>query len=243
VLGVLGCAYLLARGPIDLESFKPTLLASLQQRLGDHYRVSLGSTSLVRPANGFGLSFGFGGIEIDDAQGHMLLSAPGGRISLDVLALLSLEVRVRRLELDGLIVNLRVHPDGALEVAAVRSGDAAAVVRPTVAATAGSPVDPAELLQAAIDALAAAGQPLDHVAIAEGRLRVDNEALGKTTIYEDLALAYDRRGASATLSVSARGPYGGSRRPLARRSDGDRVETYAVLFRHADFVADERGAR
>ena len=208
-LGVLGFAYLLARAPINLDGFKPTLLASLQERLGDSYRVSLGSTSLVRPANGVGLSFGFSGIEIDDSSGHMVLSAPGGRISLDFLALLDLRIRVRRLELDGLIVNLRVHENGAIEVAAAaRPGDGAALATPIPAAEGQGGGDPAALARAVIAALAGANQPLDHVAIAQGRLRVDNEALGKTTIYEDLALSYDRKGGSASVGVSARGPSG-----------------------------------
>ena len=208
-LGMFGFAYLLARSPINLDSFKPSLLASLQERLGDHYRVSLGSTALVRPNNGFGLSFGFSGIEIDDSSGRMLLSAPGGRISLDFLALLDLKVHVRRLELDGLIVNLRVRKDGQLEVAAAaRVGDGATLVAPNPVTQGQGAADPAVLVQAAIEALAGANQPLDHVAIAQGRLRIDNEALVKTTIYEDLALSYDRRGDSAAVGVSARGPSG-----------------------------------
>jgi hypothetical protein len=79
---------------------------------------------------------------------------------------------------------------------------------PPTAAPTGTPADPAALLRAAIEALASANQSLDHVAIAQGRLRVDNEALGKSTIYEDLALAYDRLSSSATVAVSARGPSG-----------------------------------
>jgi len=208
-LGMVAFAVLLARSPINLDSFKPSLLASLQERLGDRYRVSLGSTSLARPANGFGLSFGFSEIEIDDASGHMLLSAPGGRISLDFLALLELQVRVRRLELDGLDVNLRVHKDGELEIAAAaRASDSATLVAPNPTTQEPLVASPAALVETAITALAAAYQPLDHIAIVGGRLRVENQALDKVSNYEDLALAYDRRGETAAVNLSARGPSG-----------------------------------
>jgi hypothetical protein len=208
-LGLVAFAYLLEQSPINLDRFKPVLLASLQERLGDHYRVSLGSTSLVRPANGFGLSFGFGGIEIDDSSGRMLLSAPGGRISLDFLALLDFRVRVRRLELDGLVVNLRVHKDGELEVAAAaREADGATLVTPNPTGQEPLGASPAALVETAIAGLAGANQPLDHVAVAQGRLRVVNEALDKTTLYEDFAVSYDRRGETADVSASARGPAG-----------------------------------
>ncbi|MFZ2109092.1 MAG: hypothetical protein WAV18_27595, partial [Roseiarcus sp.] len=116
-LGIALCGaffYLLATGPISLESLKPSLTRSLEERLGAGYRVSIGPTFLMRGPSGVGL--GFGGIQIRDGEGRTVVSAPGGRVGLDVVALLALNVKVRRLELDGLVLKLRVRPDGALSV-------------------------------------------------------------------------------------------------------------------------------
>ena len=88
-LGIALCGaffYLLATGPISLESLKPSLTRSLEERLGAGYRVSIGPTFLMRGPSGVGL--GFGGIQIRDGEGRTVVSAPGGRVGLDVVALL-----------------------------------------------------------------------------------------------------------------------------------------------------------
>ena len=221
-----GLFYLLATGPISLESLKPSLIRSLEERLGAGYRVSIGPTFLMRGPSGVGL--GFGGIQIRDAGGRTVVSAPGGRIGLDIVALLGMDVRVRRLELDGLVLKLRVRPDGALSVAAAGANDAAAIELYAPAANAGAANAPAANAPAAssvaassaadgnpgllalglIDAMAGSRQPLDHVSLAHGHLEVENEALGKKSVYEDFALSFDRGGDEASIEISARGPAG-----------------------------------
>ena len=204
-----GFFYLLATGPISLESLKPSLTRSLEERLGAGYRVSIGPTSLMRGPSGIGL--GFGGIQIRDADGRTVVSAPGGRIGLDLLALLGLEVKVRRLELDGLVLKLRVGPDGALWVAAAGATDAAAIELYAPGANPGlnaANADPGLLALGMIDAMAGSRQPLDHVSLAHGHLEVENEALGKKSIYEDFALSFDRGATEASIETSARGPAG-----------------------------------
>ena len=203
--------YLLATGPISLESLKPSLTRSLEERLGAGYRVSIGPTFLMRGASGIGL--GFGGIQIRDGDGRTVVSAPGGRVGLDFVALLGLEVKVRRLELDGLVLKLRVAPDGALSVAAAGATDAASIELYAPAANpapANPPADvnPALMALAAIDALTGTRQPLDHVSLMHGHLEVDNEALDKKSIYEDFALSFDRGDVAASIEASARGPAG-----------------------------------
>ena len=208
-LGMLGFTYFLARGPIDLDSLKPTLLAALQERLGDRYRVSLASTYLVRPSNGFGLGFGFSGIRIDDAQGHELLFAPDGRLSLDLLALMDFKIHVRRVQIEHLVLNMRIRADGQWEIGAGLPEDAATtVVERPANEPKGAPFAPETAIAGAISALAGEQQPLDHVAIADGRLRVVNQAIGRTIIFENFAFAYDRHNESADASVTARGPAG-----------------------------------
>ncbi len=208
MFGVLSAAYLLAKGPINLESLKPRIVASLEEKLGERYKVTLGPTHLMRAPGGFGL--GFGGISIEDREGRTVVAAPSGRVGLDLLSLLTLDVKVRRLELDGLVLKLRVAPNGELSMAAARSTDAATfeLRGPPPAGGARGPVNPNLVAVALIDALAGSAQPLDHVTLAHGHLEVENQALGKSSVYEDFSVAYDKGVDSATVAVSARGPAG-----------------------------------
>ena len=142
----------LASGPIDLEALKPSLTRGLEERLGAGYRVNIASTFLIGTPHGLGV--GFGRIEIRDAAGRTVVAAPGGRVGLDALALVGLEVKIRRLELDGLTVSLRVRPDGGLSVAAAESKDAASIeLTPPGAASAPAP-DIATIAAGLVDALA-----------------------------------------------------------------------------------------
>ena len=59
-----------------------------------------------------------------------------------------------------------------------------------------------------IDVLAGSNQPLDHVTLAHGHLEVENQALGKSSVYEDFAVAFDKSNDTANVGVSARGPSG-----------------------------------
>ena len=208
ILGALGVFYLLAKGPISLESLKPRIASSLEEKLGGKYKVSIGPTSLNRGPNGLGLHFG--GIQINDREGRTVVAAPGGRVGLDLLSLLGLDVKVRRLELDGLVLKLHVRPDGTLTVAAAPSTEAATIEIPASPRGQGgaSSADPATLAVGAIDAMAGSSQALDHVSLANGHLEVENEALGTTTVYEGFTVAFDKSADSATFSASARGPSG-----------------------------------
>ena len=208
VLAMVGFAYLASTGPIDLERLKPSLVAALQSQLGDQYRVALGPTYLTHSANGFGVGLGFGGIRIADAQGRTLVAAPSGYVGLDVLSLLRFNVSVRRLELDGLVVNLHVAKNGEISVAASRSQDAASLTFAPPAGGGAALNNPGALAAAVVEALAGAKQPLDHVAIVNGHLNVDNETLGRSLAYEGLSLTYDRNGSGASVAVAATGPSG-----------------------------------
>jgi hypothetical protein len=206
VLAAGGVFFVLAAGPISLESLNPSVEHSLEDRLGEGYHVTIGRTSLARGPSG--LALGFGAIQIRDREGRTVVSAPGGRIGLDVLALLGLQVKVRRLTLDGLDVKLRVRPDGALSMAAGGASDAAPIEWRAPAPSNGTPSDPGVLAIAMIEALAGSRQSLDHMSLLHGHLDVDNEALGKKSVYEDFAVSFDKTGPVAVVEASALGPAG-----------------------------------
>jgi hypothetical protein len=202
--------FLLRAGPINLDSLTPRIAQSLEERLGARYDVSIGSTYLVRMAGGIGL--GFGGITLRDHSGHTVLSAPGGKVGLDALSLMAFDVKVHRLQLDGLDLRLSLRPDGALSIAAGSDSGAAPVELPAPAArdpaTAAAPPDVGLLAFRLIDAMTGASQSLDRVELTNGHLEVENEGLGRKTVYNDLALAFEKHDDNASVRASAMGPEG-----------------------------------
>jgi hypothetical protein len=205
-----GLIYLIGWGPIDVEGLNPRIAQSLEERLGSRYTVSIGPTRLMSMEGGVGL--GFGGIVIRDRAGRAVLSAPAGRVGLDALSLLTFAITVRRLELDGLDLRLRLRPNGALSIAAAADSTATTIELPAPAPSAAAPTAAAPDFGLAmfriIDAMTGAGQALDRVALAHGHLEVENEALGKKTVYDDLALSFGKEGDAAAIHVSARGSAG-----------------------------------
>jgi hypothetical protein len=205
-----GFFFLLGSGSINVEGLNPRIAQSLEERLGARYAVAIGPTFLMRMEGGVGL--GFGGITIRDRAGRAVLSAPGGRVGLDALSLLRFEIKVRRLELDGLDLRLRLRPDGALSIAAAADSTAAIIELPAPAAsesrsTAAAP-DFGLVAFRIIDAMTGASQALDRVGLTHGHLEVENEALGKKTVYDDLSLSFDKDADTAAIRASARGPAG-----------------------------------
>jgi hypothetical protein len=203
VLAGAGFAYL-GRGPISLESLQPSIAANLQSRLSPGYKVALGPTAIMRGPHGVGI--GFSGLTIQDPQGRAVVNAPGGRIGLDAFALLRFDVKVRRLELDGLQLALAVGADGDLSLSAGAENSVPIPLGPT-------PAGPAQnnfgtLVAAIAEAMAGADQPLDHVAIVDGRLTVQTAGRARPAVYDDLKLTFDRSGAAAKAGLSAKGPSG-----------------------------------
>lgn len=200
--------FLLGSGPIDVEGLNPRIAQSLEERLGARFAVAIGPTYLMRMDGGVAL--GFGGIVIRDRSGRVVLAAPGGRVGLDALSLLTFQIKVRRLELDGLDLRLRLRPDGSLSIAAAADSDAATIDLPAPAASGSGGAAPDFGLVGfrIIDAMTGASQSLDRVGLTRGHLEVENEALGKKTVYDDLLLSFDKDADAASIHVSARGAAG-----------------------------------
>lgn len=217
LLAVVVLAACLANGPIYLETLNDRIASSLQERAGDRYAIDLGPTYLMHDSWGLGL--GFRRLTVRDAAGRTVLAAPAGKIGLDTLALLLAQVKVRRLELDGLDLRLRVAADGALSIAVSGDGSAAPIALPGSAAGLGSS-NLAALIHGGAEAMAGAGQALDRLTLANGHFEVDNEATHRTVTYKDFNVVFDRSGDVAIARVSAVGP-SGSWTMEAEASDGD----------------------
>ena len=229
-----GLALALSWGPISIESLNPRIAANLQERLGPRYVVSIGPTSLMRGDGGVAL--GFGGIAIRDIAGRPVLSAPSGRVGLDVWSLFMMEIKVRRLELEGLDLRLQVRPDGALSIAAAADADAATIdlpapTQPDADSTAGP--DFGLVAIGLIDAMTGASQSLDRVSLVHGHLEVVNEALAKRTVYEDFHLSFARSQGEASISVAAKGPQG--RWSAEAQARGGPTRTVSLIAHDLDF--------
>ncbi len=206
IVGGLALASLLARGPLRLVGMHDQIQTSLQERVGDRYAIALGPTYLMHDSWGVGL--GFKGLTVRDAAGRTVLSAPSGKIGLDPFAAALLDVRVRRLELDGLDLRLRVAADGALSLAV--AGDAGATPIPLPGPPSGGAggASLAALVGAGVEAMAGATQALDRLTLANGHFEIDNEATQRSVVYSDFAVVFDHSGSIAHAALSATGPAG-----------------------------------
>jgi hypothetical protein len=218
IVGGLALASLLARGPLRLVGLHDQIQASLQERVGDRYGIVLGPTYLMHDSWGVGL--GFKGFTVRDAAGRTVLSAPSGKLGLDPFAAALLDTRVRRLELDGLDLRLRVAADGALSLAVASDSGATPIALPGATSPGGSTPGLAAVVRAAAESMAGAAQALDRLTLANGHFEIENDATQRSVIYKDFAVVFDHSGSSAHATISATGP-AGPWTISAQAADGD----------------------
>src|SRR5277367_5606718 len=218
IVGGLILASVLARGPIRLVGLHDQIEASLKERVGDSYALSLGPTYIMHDSWGVGL--GFKGLTLRDAAGRTVLSAPSGKVGLDPFALALLDVKVRRLELDGLDLRLRVAADGALSLAVANDAGATPIPLPGATPEGGGAADLAAFVRFAAEAMAGAAQALDRLTLANGHFEIQNDATQRQVVYKDFAVAFDHSGSRAHATISATGP-AGPWTIAAQASDGD----------------------
>jgi hypothetical protein len=206
ILGALALAIRLANGPIYLDGLHDTIASSLQDRAGDRYAIELGPTYIMHDSWGAGL--GFRGLTVRDAAGRTVLSAPTGKIGLDPFALFLAQVKVRRLELDGLDMRLRVAEDGALSIAVSSDAGAAPIPLPSSTTSGAESPNLAALIRAGAEAMTGAGQAIDRLTLANGRFEIENKATRRSVSFKDFDLLFDRSGDEAHAKISATGPAG-----------------------------------
>jgi Protein of unknown function/AsmA-like C-terminal region len=207
IVGLVAAAALavrLAKGPIYLEELHDKIASSLQERVGDQYAIDLGPTFIMHDSWGVGL--GFRRLTIRDAAGRTVLSAPSGKLGLDPFAGLLAQVKVRRLELDGLVMRLRVAEDGGLSFAVSGDETVAPIALPSTGGAGLDSSNIATLIRAGAEGMA--GAVIDRLTLANGEFEVDNAATHRTVTYKDFNLVFDRSGDEANAKISATGPAG-----------------------------------
>ncbi len=224
ILGLLllACAAVyirLLQGPIAIDSFTPRLAAALEERFGKGWRFNLGEAFLQRGKHGATLAVD--GLNIQ-ANGRTVVAAPRAEVALDPLDLLLLQVRPRRLDVFDLEVQLSVRPDGSIAVSAGQDASQAVAIAPpleTPAPDMGAAPSPKQALlkQAAaalatlFDSIAGPDSPvgaIDRIAVARGKLVIDDQKEKRRTVFGGLELAFDKSEGTTTLNVSADGPNG-----------------------------------
>ena len=218
IVGGLALASMLARGPIRLVGMHDQIQSSLQERVGDRYAIALGPTYLMHDSWGVGL--GFKGFTVRDAAGRTVLAAPSGKVGLDPFTLALADVRVRRLELDGLDLRLNVAAGGGLSLAVGSGSGATPIPLPAATGPGEGAVGLAALVRLAAEATAGATQALDRLTLANGHFEIQNDATQRSVVYKDFAVVFDHSGSRAHATISATGPAG----PwiiAAQASDGD----------------------
>ena len=218
IVGGLILASVLARGPIRLVGLHDQIEASLRERVGDSYALTLGPTYIMH--NSWGVGLGFKGLTLRDAAGRTVLSAPGGKVGLDPFALATLNVKVRRLELDGLDLRLRVAADGALSLAVANNSGANSDSAAGSAPGDGVAPDLAASIRFAAEAMAGAAQALDRLTLANGHFEIQNDATQREVVYNDFAVVFEHSGSKAHATISATGP-AGPWSIAAQASDGE----------------------
>ena len=236
----------LAQGPISLEAFKAGIESSLDQRLGEGYRLRFAEAAIENGSRGPGLAVS--GLVVTDPGGRTILAAPRAEVTIHLPALLIGELAPSRLELFDLDVRLSVLPDGAVSVSAgnepmlLSAPTAPAVASPDAGAApeqSSAVKTAAEALRAILDLATKRTQmfgDLKHVGVARGRFAFDDQATGQAVNFDGLEFAFDKSRGGAHLGLSAKGPNGRWR--IDARAGGSAAEQ-ALDIEVSDLTFDE----
>jgi hypothetical protein len=266
IFGLGALIAVLSIGRLNLDAFRPLLASSLQERLGPGYRVEIGGIAVERQEHGLALSLD--SFVVLKADGRRIITAPKADLIFDPLSLLAGRLNPSRVELDDLAVELRVLPDGGLDL---NAGDAGAPTNvpltsePAPQSSAASP-DPqvsvapptsaptatrAKVLKqagAAINSVFDIAQggaspiaSLDHFGVRRGRLTVADQAAGQTRGFDDFEFQLDRgRHAGKGVADVRMSARGPSGRWLVKGfARGARGEPHDLAIEASGFSIDE----
>ena len=254
VLGVFilagGFAFWLAlsNGPISADALGARIAANLDNRLGEGYSVQVGSTTVENGAHGPEVSVV--DLQVTGRSGEVVFEAPHANVSIDTFALLTGQVKPRRLEAHGVELRLVVRPDGSVAMSAGKehlvvgqAGPAAAVISPPAAsppvedARQGVAGDQETTLRPVMGALrrllavavggASPLSSLESFSLTRGQLEFVDLTTGHSTRYDGLEIFLDRKEGVTTLSISAAGPSGRWRVKAQARGEGETGEGLA----------------
>ncbi len=210
VVAAAGLWWRLNSGPIELDIATPWLKQAIEENFGAGDKVSVGGTQIERDERGR-TSLRLRDIEVRNAEGVVVASAPKAEVGLSGLGLLYGRVRAHSLNLVGAAMSIRIETDGRVTVFAGGEERPIVTAPPTVEPARqpkpdASPQDapPVESPSAAFADLAGimtwignvgtdglGGHELREMGLKNGSLMVDDRRTGKR-------LTFDRINASLT---------------------------------------------
>jgi hypothetical protein len=171
----------LSSGPIAVPFIKERVADALEARLGAGFDVQVGEAKLEKTANG--LEVHIFDVTFRDAVGKEILRSPEAVVSFDPLQLAAFRLSPRRLALQGMTVKAEVRPDG--EIRLMTSDQTGATAQ-------------AARLDEAMGFMAAVAQTgtlsgLSEVSIADARLVIDDQRVGREIAFERMAAVFETR--------------------------------------------------
>lgn len=211
---------MLAWGPVPADMLGSRIAMSIDSRLSAEYDVSVGPTTIENGPHGPFIAVS--DLRITLVSGEPVMTAPRATVSLNPYWLMMGQVAPRRIELFELELQVVLSPGGEVAVSAGSQpfllGRAPAAAPGTPQAVTTPPVGEHAAVRALGDALRrtlafAIGVEspigsIEHVGVSQGRLLVDDRAGDRKTVFDNLELGIDRRGASVLLTIAATGPSG-----------------------------------
>ena len=110
-----GLWWRLSSGPIALDIATPWLTAAIEQNFGNRHRVEVGGTVLERDAKGR-TALRLRDIVVRDPEGEVIATAPRAEIGISGTSLLLGNPRIASFLLIGANLEIRVEPDGHVNV-------------------------------------------------------------------------------------------------------------------------------
>lgn len=217
----------LASGPIGLDVMTPWLISSLEQRLGDGHRISVGGTQLERDEDGR-TSLRLRDIVVRSADGAVVASAPKAEVGVSGAGLLTGRLQAERISLIGATMSVRIETDGQITLFTGSESRplvrAPPVISPKPPAGAAPPASaaPSSIERSfaeglasflgwieGLDALGLDGGGLTELGLKSGALIVDDRRIDKRWTFENINLSLTRpREGGVAFAVNSSGSDG-----------------------------------
>jgi hypothetical protein len=211
--GFLALWWRLSIGPIEFDVATPWLKAAIEDNFGGQHTVSVGGTQLERDEDGHP-TLRLRDIEVRDADGTVVASAPKAEVGISGASLLRGQMRARSLNLVGAETSVRIEDNGTVTVFAGANKRPIAVATPPPPPLPGTTPDkpdapaaaPAQAAQpgsaeeitaliAWLDSLAATGldgRDLRELGLKNGSLTVDDQRSGKRWTFQKISAILTR---------------------------------------------------
>ena len=230
LLLVAGLWLRLAAGPIEINFVSPWLASAIERNIGPAHRVVIGGTQIERDETGRG-ALRIRDMQVRDADGAVVASAPKAEVSISGASLLRGQVRAHRVSLVGAELSVRIEEDGQVTISTGAEKRPLAVtptiVRPGTQTGSTAPVQPdaqtfappataqsaeqsgAErfaALVAWLDRLSSAGldgQGLGEIGLKNGVLKVDDLRSDKHWTFEHINFSVNRPGGGISFNLNS----------------------------------------